>query len=143
MNTATPLVRSFWIVAGLLLVWNLIGDFAYLTQVRMDLSELARTDADTARLFAETPQWAWAAYAIGVWSGTAGAIALLLRRKIATLLFAVSLAGITLQFARVFLMTDLIAVKGWTAALFPLFIFAVGLFALSYTRSAAARGWLR
>ncbi len=143
MPEQSPLPRSFWIVAAMLLLWNLIGDAAYLMQVTMDLDELALTDAYTARLFAETPQWAWAAYAIGVWSGTAAAIALLLRRRVATLLFGTSLVGIIIQFARVFLTTDLIAVKGWTAALFPLLIFAIGLFALHYARATDRRGWLR
>lgn len=143
MTMPTDPARGFWVVAGALLLWNLIGDAAYLMQVSMDLDRLAETDAYTARLFAETPPWAWAAYAIGVWSGTAGAIALLLRRKVAVWLFGLSLAGIIAQFARVFLMTDLLAVKGWTAALFPLVIFAIGVFALLYAQQAAQRGWLR
>ena len=135
--------RTFWIIAILLLGWNIIGDIAYLTQVTADLDALAKTDAYTAHAFATMPAWAWSAYAIGVWSGTAGAITLLLRRTVAQWLFALSLAGIVAQFGRVFLATDIVAVKGMSAALFPLLIFAIGVFAVTFARGAAAKGWLR
>lgn len=135
--------RAFWIVAALLLIWNLIGDAAYLMQVTMDLDEFAKSDAYTAEQFRMMPQWAWSAYAIGVWGGTAGSIALLLRRRMAIWLFVLSLAGIVAQFARVFVMTDLLAVKGPAAAAFPLLIAAIALFAIWYARWAAAKGWLR
>ena len=90
--------RNFWIVAGLLLVWSLIGDAAYLAQVTADLGELAKTDPDTARAFATMPEWAWSAYAIAVWVATLGGIALLMRRRMAVPLYAVSLAAVLVQF---------------------------------------------
>lgn len=135
--------RSFWIVAGLLLVWSLIGDAAYLMQTTADLSELAKTDPDAARAFAEMPDWAWSAYAIAVWVGTLGAIALLLRRRIAVPLFAGSLAGVLVQFGWSFFGSDIIAAKGMGAAAFPLFIIALAIFALWYAYSKARQGVLR
>lgn len=135
--------RSFWIVAGLLLGWSLIGDAAYLAQTTADLNELAKTDPDTARAFAEMPDWAWSAYAIAVWVGTLGAIALLLRRRIAVPLFAVSLAGVLVQFGWSFFGSDIIAAKGPSAAAFPLFIIAVAGFALWYAYAKARQGLLR
>lgn len=141
METTVP--RGFWAVAILLLLWNIIGDTAYLMQVTANLDELARTDAYTARAFAEMPKWAWSAYAIGVWSGTAAAIALLLRRRLAVWLFMLSLVAVVAQFGRVFMFTDLIAVKGPTAAIFPIVIFAIGAFAVHYSRRGSREGWLR
>lgn len=84
-------MRSFWTIAVILLLWNLMGDAAYLMQVTADLDELAKSDPVTADAFQAMPQWAWAAYAIAVWIGTVAAITLLMRRKIAGSLFAVSL----------------------------------------------------
>ena len=134
---------GFWVIGILLLLWNLMGDAAYLSQVTTDLDALARTDPATARAFAEMPKWAWGVYAVAVWSGTAAAIALLLRRKVAIWLFALSLAAIVVQFGRTFLMTDLIAEQGWGTIIFPIVIFVLGLFPIWWSRLSASQGWLR
>ena len=136
-------MRTFWIIASLILVWNLIGDAAYLAQVTADLDALARTDPITADAFRAMPTWAWSAYAIAVWGGTAAAIALLMRRKLAQVLFAISLAGVIVQFGWSFLGYDLIAKKGAGTMAFPLVIVAIALASLLYARRKAADGTLR
>lgn len=143
MTDAVAVPRTFWVVGIVLLLWALVGNAAYLAQVTADLDELARTDAHAAEMFRTMPQWAWAAYATAVWSGTAAAIALLLRRKIAIWLFALSLVCIVIQFGRSFAMTDLLAVKGFGAAIFPLVIFAIGAFQLWWCRTCEQQGYLR
>lgn len=136
-------MRTFWIIAGAILVWTLIGDAAYLMQVSADLDALARTDPVSAEAFRTMPVWAWSAYAIAVWGGTAAAIMLLLRRRAAIYLFALSLAGVIVQFSWTFLGTELIAKKGMGAAAFPLVIALIGLASLLYARRKAADGTLR
>lgn len=136
-------MRTFWFIAIGLLFWSLMGDAAYLMQVSADLDELAKTDPYTADAFRQMPTWAWAAYAVAVWVGTAGAIALLMRRKVAWGLFAISLAAVIVQFGWSFLGTDLLAVKGLGAAIFPLFIAAIALFATLYSRAKADDGTLK
>ncbi|MFM6854890.1 MAG: sugar transporter [Sphingopyxis sp.] len=135
--------KTYWIIASLLLLWNLMGVGAYFMQVRMDLSALAVHDPYTARLFAEMPNWAWAAYAVAVGMGAFGAIALLLRHRIAMGCFALSIIGIIVQFGRTFLLTDLIAVRGWGTALFPAIILLMAIVGLWFARSGIRRGWLR
>lgn len=143
MTDAVTVPRTFWVVGIVLLLWALMGNAAYLAQVTADLDELAKTDAHSAEMFRTMPQWAWAVYATAVWSGTAAAIALLLRRKIAFWLFALSLVCIVVQFGRSFAMTDLLAVKGMSAAIFPLVIFAIGAFQLWWCKTCAQQGYLR
>ena len=138
---ATP--RSFYIVGVLALLWNLMGDAAYLMQVTADLPQLARTDAYQANLFAQMPGWAWAAYAIAVWGGTVATIALLMRRRFAVPLYAVSLIAVLVQFGHSFLGTDLLAVRGAGTALFPAMIVIIALALLLYARRMAKRGVLR
>lgn len=135
--------RSYWIVAVILLLWALMGDAAYLADVTTDLTALARTDPDTAQSFALMPAWIWSAYAVAVWFGTGGAVALLLRRRMAVWLYAISVIAIIVQFGWTFLVTDLIADKGPSVILFPMFIFIMGLAALWWSRSRAAAGLLR
>ncbi len=136
-------MRSFWTIAVILLLWNLMGDAAYLMQVTTDLDELAKSDPITADAFRAMPQWAWAAYAIAVWIGTAAAITLLMRRKFAWVLFAVSLIAEIAQFGWTFMGYDLVAKKGATTAIFPLAIIAITLFSTIYARRKAADGTLR
>jgi hypothetical protein len=136
-------MRTFWIIAIVLLLWNLIGDAAFLMQFNADLDKIALTDPVQADAFRSMPTWTWAVYAIGVASGTVGAIALLLKRKLATVLFAISLACIVLQFGWTFLGYGLVAKKGATTVLFPLVITGIGLFSLLYARAKSVDGTLR
>lgn len=137
------MTRNFWIIATLFLLWNLAGDAAYLMQATQDLDVLARTDPVGAEAFRTMPTWAWSAYAVAVWGGTAGAIALLLRRKIAITLFAVSLVAVLVQFGWTFLGTDLIAKKGFGAAAFPLLIALICLVEIAWARRQAKADLLR
>ncbi|PEQ10801.1 sugar transporter [Novosphingobium sp. PC22D] len=136
-------MRTFWIVAIVLLLWNLMGDAAYLMQAGADLDALAESDPVTAEAFAAMPAWAWSAYAVAVWVGTAAALALLARRKVAAVLFAVSLAGVVVQFGWSFLGYGLIAKKGASTVVFPLVIATVGAFSVWYASRKAADGTLR
>lgn len=135
--------RSFWVVAGLLLVWALIGDAAYLAQVTADLDELAKTDPTTANAFRSMPVWAWAAYATAVWVGLLAAVTLLMRRRIAVPLYAVSLVAVLIQFGWTFLGSSVLEDKGAGAAVFPLVIIAIALFALWYARQKSRERVLR
>lgn len=135
--------KSFYAVAIVFLLWSLMGDAAYIMQATQDLDALAKTDAYQAQLFREMPIWAWASYAVAVWIGLAASILLLLRRKIAAPFYAISLIATIIQFGRIFIAIDIIAVKGLVTAAFPAFIILMGIIELLYSRSAKAKGWLR
>lgn len=136
-------MRGFRIVAGAILLWNLMGDAAYLMQTTADLDAMAHTDPITAAAFASMPAWAWAAYALAVWGGTLGALLLLIRREIAWVFFALSVAGVIAQFGWSFFGFGIVAAKGWSAAAFPALIFAIALASLLYARAKAKDGTLR
>ncbi|WP_404481925.1 sugar transporter [Novosphingobium sp. BL-52-GroH] len=136
-------MRRFWIIATAILLWNLIGDAAYLMQATADLDAIAGTDPVTAAALHSMPAWAWAAYAVAVGGGTLGAVLLLMRRKAAWALFALSLAGVVVLFGWSFLGFDMVAAKGWSSAIFPAVIFAIALASLLYARAKAADGMLQ
>lgn len=135
--------RGMWVVGAGLLVWNLIGLAAFYMQSTMDLTELAKSDPVTARELAAMPQWAWWVYGTATISGVAAAIALLLKRRVAFWLFALSLLCVIIQFSRSLLMTNLVADKGWSVAIFPLVIAAIGGFQLWWTKLCDGQGQLR
>lgn len=130
--------------AGLLAAWNAVGVYFCYLQVTRGADWMPdATDYDRA-LFAGLPGWYNYCYALGVGAGLAGAVALLLGRRIAVPLIAVSLAAVVVQFGYMFVATDLIAHKGAAMVIpFPAFIIAVGAVALWGARRAAAKGWAR
>lgn len=132
-------MRRFRIVAIGLLLWNLLGVMAWYTQSHADLAAMARTDPVTAQIWRAMPGWAWGAYALAVWAGTLGAVALLMQRRWAIVLFALSLAGVVAQFGWTFLGTDIIARKGPATAVFPAVIALIGIFQLWWAKRQPLR----
>lgn len=131
---------GYFLVAGTaFLIWNLIGDAFYLMQVTADLGEMARTDPVSARFLAETPSWAWSAYAIAVWGATLASILMLMKRGIAVAVYAVSLIAAAARFSHDFFGTDMLAVTGMTGALFPALIIVVAIVELWFARAMKAK----
>lgn len=134
---------SYWIIAIALLLWNAAGAYAYITQASMDLNALARTDPEGARIFAAMPQWVWTVYSFAVAAGIAGAITLIMRRRAAGWLFALSLICVILQFGYSLLGTELLALKGASAAIFPLVIIAIAACSTLWAYHCRDKGLLR
>ncbi|VWX51327.1 Sugar transporter [Novosphingobium sp. 9U] len=129
--------RALW-VAVLILLWNLAGDAAFVMQATADPASLG--DPATARAFATMPAWAWAAYALAVISGTAGAVALLMRRRVAWILFAVSAVAVILQFSWTIFGFGLLSYKGLNALIFPALIVVIAIASAVYAWRQTARG---
>lgn len=129
--------------AIIFLLWNCMGLAAFAMQSMADLGELTKTDAYQAKIWSDMPGWAWGAYAVAVGAGLAGAIALLARLHVAVWLSAVCVIAVIVQFGWTFLGTDILAVKGPSTVLFPLFILVMAVAQTLYAKSLRARGALR
>lgn len=135
--------RLYWVAAGLALIWSLMGCAAYVSQVSMSAADMAALPAAQRDIWAATPPWVISAYAVAVWSSLGGAIGLLLRRRWAAPLFALSLAAVLVQFGWTFLATDILTSVGPGAAAFPAFIIVAAAAMLWLAVYAAQRRWLR
>ncbi len=90
-----PLPKWFWICAGLGLAWNIFGVVQFLGTALASQESLmmgGMTEAQ-AKLYFGLPIWMNIAFAIGVFGGLLGSAMLLLRRKLAVLVLAASLAA--------------------------------------------------
>ena len=134
--------RGFWIIGGVALIWNLLGVMAYLLEVTMSPEALAALPEAQRALYADIPVWVTSAYAIAVFAGVLGAIALLLRKGWAVPLFAVSLLAIVVQMGHSLFLTEAIAVLGPAAAIMPVLLIAIGAFLLWYSHATKQKGWL-
>lgn len=139
INSERP-PRSFWIIAALLGLWELIGVAAYLGQVNVDVAAL---EPEVRALYEARPVWAIAAFAIAVWGGLIAAVLLLLRRRQARLFFAISLIAAVITFVHSLFLSDAMAVMGAGAMIMPILVIVIGSFAVWYARRAATQGWIR
>ena len=65
---------SFYVIAGAALIWDLLGVFAYVSQVRMSPEDLAALSEAQRMLIESTPAWSTAAFAIAVNGGALGSL---------------------------------------------------------------------
>jgi len=82
-STRPPTTWAFWLVAILILLWNLFGVSNYLMSAMADSESLARQDytAEQIAFLMDMPPLYLSVFALAVWSGLLGAILLLLRKS--------------------------------------------------------------
>lgn len=139
LNDRPP--TSFWVIGALALVWNLMGLFMYYSHVTMSPEALGNFTEAQQNFFTTTPAWATSAYAIAVTAGVLGSLMLLMRKAWATLMFALSLAGVVVQDLHAFVLSDGIEVWGTDGLYVPATVFIIAVFLVIYSRSAKAKGW--
>ena len=130
---------SYNIIAGVFLVWNLIGLMFYYQQMTLTPEMMASMGAEIAAFMDATPVWANAGYAIAVNAGVLASIALLLRKSWAFPLFALSFIGVLVQDFDAFVLRDVVAVWGSSAYYVPSAVIVIGLIELWYSSSVANR----
>src|SRR4051812_15205531 len=133
----------YWAVAVLALLWEAGGCYAYLTQVTMKAADMGALPAAQRDLWLAMPPWLWAAYAIAVWIGLAGALGLLMRQRWARTAFIVSVAAALVQFGWLFLATPWIKTLGASSAIFPICIILIGAALVWFAGTASRKGWVR
>ena len=126
----------FWVVSVLTLVWNGIGVNVYLQQAYNTEGYQSMNTPEQLEIIANLPTWITGAFAIAVFAGLLGCIALLLRKKWATSLLLLSLVAVIAQMGYL-LMKGYADNMGRTIA-----IIVVALFLVWFSRSAKAKGWL-
>ena len=134
----------FWIASIAGLLWNALGVMAYLGQAYMTDEMKASLPEEQLSLMENTPAWVTAAFAIAVWGGLLGCIALLLRRRWAKPVLLVSFIAIVLQMGYSFLMSEAVEVYGtFQAIVMPILVLIIGLLLFLFARLSEHRLWLR
>ncbi|WP_456438149.1 hypothetical protein [Psychroserpens sp.] len=135
-NTKPPV--WFWIIAVVALIWNAMGVMAYLAQAFMTDEMIATLpEEQQAEFLIVHPSWVTAAFALAVFCGALGCIALLIRKKWAFILFVISCIAATIQ--HVYLMVTVEDVS----PVMPLMIIVVCAFLVWFTKMSTAKEWLK
>jgi len=132
----------FKAVAVAALLWNLLGCFAFVSDMRLAPEDVAKLTEAQRALYAARPGWAVAATAIAVIGGALGAVGLLLGRKWAFILLVLSLIGILIQDYGLFVLADGATLAGPVAVVMQAIVLLVGIGLVLLSRKGIARGWL-
>jgi hypothetical protein len=147
MNTASETKKTpvwYWVAAVVLLLWNLMGVLNFFQHLNMTEEELLAMPPNERHLYEDTPVWVMLAFALAVFAGLGGSIALLLKRKWATALFTVSLFGIIVQMGQSVAAAMRMDAEGlgWVAFMTGLLILTA-ILSIRLSRFATAKGWMR
>ncbi len=132
----------YWIVAGILLIWNLAGCGACYSQMTASAEKIAKLPDSQREAWKAMPATARTAYVVAVGAGLFGVIALLFRSLAAGPLFIASLVGIIVQFGWFFVVYRGMTKAGPSSATFPAFIAMVALGEIAFACAAKNQGWL-
>jgi hypothetical protein len=134
---------SFWIIAAVALVWNLIGLFMYYSGVSATPEQLeAVYSPEQLAAIEATPVWVTSAFAIATTFGVLASILLLLRKVLAFTLFVVSFAALVIQDLYLFVLSDSLAVFGSSLLVIQGSVFVGGVIWIAYAGLARNKGWI-
>lgn len=145
--TKTPF--HLWIVGGLATLWSAFGCYDYFmtrTQGAAYIKSMMPTiDADAMMAYINSfPIWAAAGWGLGVWSGIAGSLLLLMRNRLAVPALGLSLVGALLGLGYQIVHPAAIAqMHEGVNGVLPYGIIAIAVVLLLYARAMRARGVLR
>jgi hypothetical protein len=138
INKPTP---TFWIISIAALIWNLMGVSAYLGQAYMTDAILKALPEAEQLYYTNMPAWVTAAFAFAVFGGTVGCILLLLKKKLAIVLFILSLLGVLTQFVYNFFIQDYMEVSG-SNSIMPIIVIGVAAFLIWYSKKSKEDGFI-
>ena len=140
-NTLNRPSINFWILCCLALVWNLMGVLAYLGQTFMSPEILSTLPKPEQHYFSYMPVWVTAAFATAVFAGVFGSIALLLKKRVANILFLISLISLLIHQYYNFLIQEYIEINGIELIL-PVSTTFIGFFLVWYSSKMSKQGVL-
>jgi hypothetical protein len=128
-------------VSILLLVWNVIGIVAFISQFGMNARDIAVTDDIQRDLWSRMQPYVWVAYAVAVAGGTLGVVGLLLKQRWAILPYIVSLIAMIVQFTNPYLL-HVANTRQMSIMTFPVILIAIAAVQVMLARHALKTGWL-
>lgn len=139
---STPNSAPAWFTVAAIaaVLFEAFGAYSYLVHVISDPTTLPIDQRD---MVLAMPRWMNAAFAIAVWTGLAGALLLLLRRRLAQPLLLLSLVAAVIQFAGLLVVPKLRNLVG-SDDLFVPFLILIACYGIWHLAWQARRsGWLR
>lgn len=142
-TNTTKLPIWFWIIPVLALFWFLMDMAGFYSRVFMLDQFVDRMPKEQHDLYANMPIWVNVVFALEVFGGLMGSLALLSKKKWAFILFCLSMIGVLSQTSYVWFVSDAITAMGKPAIVMPLVALAIGVVMIVFSRFGINKGWLK
>ena len=134
--------KSFYLLASLALIWNLLGVMAFMGQMMMTPEMLAQMPVAEQNLYQNTPMWVTVVFAIAVFAGVIGLLLLLMKNKVSLNIFIISMIAVLVKMFYLFVMVDGFVVYGVSGSIMPLLVIVVAIVLVRWTKSLKAQEFL-
>lgn len=142
-QSAQP-TTAFWIIGTVALLWNLLGLWAYYSNVTATPDDLKmQFSPDQIEAILATPAWATSGTAFAVTGGVIGSVLLLLRNSLSLPFYVLSLAGAIVQDIYVFGMTNTVELFGMAPVILQSIVFLFAVFLVWYAARQKSLGIIR
>ncbi len=141
MNDQTHPGWFSW-VTYIAIAWNLIGVIQFYVHISITPETLATLPIAQQELISSMPDWVNIAFAVAVFFGLFGSIALLLKKAFALHLFLISMLGILVQNYYSFFMSRAFDELGPAAIAVPATVSIIGVLLIMLSMKAKSQGWI-
>lgn len=139
----TKPITSFYIIATIGLFWNLMGAFNFYIATNNTESYRAQYTIEQLAVLDAAPSWLNIVFGISVLTGVLGCLLLLIRKKAAIPVFAISLVAIFIQMGYSAIMTNSVELFGIAMGIvMPLMVIAIAIFLFYYSIGAKQKHWI-
>ncbi len=140
-NSTTKPSTIFWVISIIALFWNIMGVVAYLGQAYMTEEALLVLPKAEQAYYTNIPAWITAAFAIAVFTGFLGSLALVLKKKWAKLMFIVSLIAVVIQVIYNLFIQEFLELTG-TSVILPVITVVIAAFLVWFTKNSIKKNIL-
>jgi len=134
-----------WLVGVIALLFNAIGVFDFVMAMTQGAAYMAKAGMTPEQIahYQQMPGWMTAVWAVGVWGALLGSVLLLLRKRWAAPVFAISLAAFALSLLYTYVLTEGGRIMGSQNAIASTVIAVLLIFFTVYSGRMGQRGVLR
>ncbi len=143
MKTNINAPSWYTVVSVVLLLWNIMGLFAFYTDMMVSPEALEAMPEKIRELYLNAPTWTRVAYGVAVFMGTIGCIGLVMKKKWALPLLIISFIAVLLQqYYYIFVVTDAYETMGDGNYIMPTLIILISAFLIWFANKGVQNRWL-
>jgi hypothetical protein len=134
--------KWFYVLSILLPLWNVIGVATFFSHMSTTTEQIESMPAVEQQLYLGIPLWANITFAIGVFSGTLGSLALVLKNALAYSILLLSLGCVLVHNIHTLLIANTLQVFGMCGLIMPMIVSFISMFLVWLANDAKHKGWL-
>jgi len=127
----------------ILLIWNLMGIVNFFQHLTITDEAILAMPENQRELYSNFPLWTIFAFALAVFGGSCGSLALLFKMKIAHPIFIASLIGIVVQMSHSLKIASGMGDDGAWVILMTVLLIMVGVFAIWLSKYSITKNWIK